>query len=65
MKPITYSLKANQLNSDEYYTEIKSFTNEILNEFKRFDTQVIDDYTIYRKDNSLKNNTKMDLYLNY
>ena len=34
MEYITYSLKGNQNNSNEYYEEIKSFTDEILNEFE-------------------------------
>ena len=58
MESITYSLKANQINSDEYYNEIKSFTDEILNEFEIFDTQVIDDYIFYKNKNNLKKQQK-------
>ena len=54
MEPITYSLKANQINSDEYYKEIKSFTDEILKDFERFDPSIIDDYIFYSTENSLK-----------
>lgn len=54
MEPITYSLKANQINSDEYYNEIKLFTNEILMEFGRFNTPIIDDYIFYCTENSIK-----------
>jgi hypothetical protein len=38
MEYITYSLKGNQNNSNEYYEEIKSFTDEILNEFDAHST---------------------------
>ena len=41
METITYSLKGNQKNSDNYYKKIKSFTDEVLNEFECFETQVI------------------------
>jgi hypothetical protein len=58
MEPITYSLKANQINSDEYYKEIKSFTDEILKEFERFDTPIIDDYIFYSNENYLKKQQK-------
>ena len=34
MEIITYSLKGNQKNSDGYYKEIKSFTDEVLSEFE-------------------------------
>lgn len=47
METITYSLKGNQQNSDNYYKEIKSFTDEILNEFEGFKTQVIPDFISY------------------
>jgi len=58
MEPITYSLKANQINSDEYYKEIKSFTDEILKEFERFNTPIIDDYIFYSNENYLKKQQK-------
>ena len=58
MEPITYSLKANQINSDEYYIEVKSFTDEILKEFERFDMPIIDDYIFYSNENYLKKTTE-------
>jgi hypothetical protein len=47
METITYSLKGNQKNSDNYYKEIKSFTDDVLNEFEGFGTQVILDFMSY------------------
>ena len=47
MKTITYSLKGNQKNSDNYYKEIKSFTDDVLNEFEGFGTQVVLDFISY------------------
>ncbi len=50
MKTITYSLKENQKDSDNYYKEIKSFTDEILNEFEGFEAHVILDFISYAKE---------------
>ena len=50
MKTITYSLKENQKDSDNYYKEIKSFTDEILNEFEGFEAHVILDFISYTKE---------------
>ena len=58
MEPITYSLKANQIDSDEYYITVKSFTDEILKEFERFDMPIIDDYIFYSNENYLKKQQK-------
>ena len=54
MEPITYSLKADQINSNDYYKVVKSFTDQILREFQKFNTSIIDDYICYSKENSLK-----------
>lgn len=51
MEPLTYSLKANQGKSDNYYKEIQDFTDEILNEFPRFNTSLIPDLTHYNQEN--------------
>ncbi len=47
METITYSLKGDQNNSDEYYKEIKSFTDEVLREFEYFETSIISDFVSY------------------
>ncbi len=47
METITYSIKGNQKNSDKYYTEIKSFTDHVLNEFNDFKTQAVLDFVSY------------------
>lgn len=47
MEAITYSLKLNQKNSNNYYKEIKSFTDEVLNEFEGFETEAILDFVSY------------------
>jgi len=54
MELLTYSLKANQGKSDNYYKEIKDFTNEILNEFPRFNTSIIQDLICYNQENDSK-----------
>ena len=53
METITYSLKENQKNSDNYYKEIKSFTDEVLNEFGGFETQVILDFISYAEETNM------------
>ena len=58
MEPITYSLKANLSTSDNYYKEVKSLTDEILEEIKRFDTSLITDLILY----SQKNDSKIRKY---
>ena len=47
METTTYSLKIKQNDSDNYYEEIKSFTDEVLNEFESFETHVISDFISY------------------
>lgn len=58
MESITYSLKANQINSDRYYKDIRLFTDEIIKEFERFNTPIIDDYIFYNAKNFLKKQQK-------
>lgn len=53
METATYSLKGNQKNSDEYYDDISIFTDEVLREFKGFETQVILDLTSYIEENGV------------
>ena len=52
METITYSLKRNQNNSDNYYKDIKSFTNEVLSEFESFENSIIMDINSYIKEKS-------------
>lgn len=47
METITYSLKGSQKNSHKHYKEIKSFTNEVLKEFKGFESSIILDLYLY------------------
>jgi hypothetical protein len=54
MVPITYSLKTNLNKSDNYYKDIKSYTNEILKEFERFNTSLIPDLILYNHQNDSK-----------
>lgn len=53
MKSVTYSLKGNHNNSNEYYEEIKSFTNEVLNAFKDFEKSAISDFLSYLEENDM------------
>lgn len=53
METITYSLKGNQKNSDNYYKEIKSFTDDVLNEFEGFGTQVVLDFMSYVEETNM------------
>lgn len=69
IETITYSLKENQKNSNKYYNEIKSFTDDVLNEFEGlrnyvsqqekfsifpcFKTQVILDFISYVEKTSM------------
>jgi hypothetical protein len=54
METITYSLKANQSKSDNYYQDIKYFTDEILKEFERFNTSIIPELIMYSHENDSK-----------
>jgi len=53
MESITYSLKGTHNNSNEYYEEIKSFTDEILYEFEHFETSAISDFVFYLEKNDI------------
>lgn len=53
METITYSLKGNQNDSDKYYEEIKSFTDEVLDEFRHFEASIILDFVAYVKENNV------------
>lgn len=50
MEIVTYSLKGNKKNSDKYYKEIKSFTDEVLKEFDSFEIPIILDLYSYIKE---------------
>ena len=63
MENITYSLKGNQKNSDNYYKEIKSFTDEVFNEFKYFETQVISDFISYVEENNMDKISSYNEYI--
>ncbi|HML05205.1 MAG TPA: DUF116 domain-containing protein [Methanobacterium sp.] len=54
MESITYSLKGNRDNSNQYYDEIKSFTDDVLNEFEHFETSAISDFISYLERNDIK-----------
>lgn len=58
MEPLTYSLQTNQGKSDNYYKDIKDFTKEILNEFPRFKTSIIQDIICYTQENDSKIRSK-------
>ncbi len=53
METITYSLKGNQKNSDRYYKEIKSFTDEVLMEFESFENSIVLDFYSYVKEKGI------------
>lgn len=52
MENITYSLKGNRNNSDDYYKDISKFTDEVLSESKRLNS-LINEFKIYIKDSNL------------
>lgn len=63
MESVTYSLKRNHNNSNEYYEEIKSFTDEFLNEFEYFETSVISDFISYLERNDINEIRSYDEYI--
>ena len=63
MENITYSLKENQKNSDNYYNEIKSFTDDVLTEFEGFETQVISDFLSYVEENNMDRISSYNEYI--
>ena len=63
METITYSLKRNQKNSDRYYKEIKSFTDEVLKEFESFENSIIRDLYSYIKRTDMDKTRGHDEYI--
>lgn len=49
MEAITYSLKFNQNNSNQYYEDIRVFTDEVLREFESRKNSIISDFILYLK----------------
>lgn len=47
METITYSLKKDQKDSSEYYRDIKTFTDEVLQKFEDFDTSIVHKFMLY------------------
>ncbi len=63
METITYSLKLNQENSNKYYKQIKSFTDEVLRGFERFGTSIISDFITYQKENDINKIRSYEEYI--
>lgn len=53
MVTVTYSLKMNQKNSNQYYEDIKSFTDVVLREFEGYGNSIISDFILYKEENNL------------
>jgi hypothetical protein len=51
METITYSLKINQKNSNQYYDDVRVFTDEVLREFEIYENTIISDFISYQEDN--------------
>ena len=53
METTAYSLKGNQKDSNKYYEDVKSFTDEVLKEFESFETSIIMDFISYLKEKDI------------
>lgn len=53
METITYSLKMNQKNSNQYYENVRVFTDEVLREFENYENSVISNFISYLQENSI------------
>jgi hypothetical protein len=60
---ITYSLKCGQLNSEEYYHDVRKFTDEVLSEAESLLMPVIREYISYLKSFNLENIREREEYL--
>ncbi|WP_414470265.1 DUF116 domain-containing protein [Methanobacterium sp. ACI-7] len=54
MEITTYSLKLKENNSNQYYEDVRIFTDEVLREFESFETHVISDFMDYLKENDAR-----------
>ena len=64
MEGVTYSLRARQVNSDEYYDKVAEFTNEVLIEGTNILSSIIEGYlTFINTRQSQQNNSKEELIL--
>lgn len=53
METVTYSLKSNQKNSNEYYEDVRVFTDEVLEEFRDSSSSIISEFTHYIAENEI------------
>lgn len=60
METVTYSLKKGHKDSSEYYNDIKTFTDEILQKFGDFDASVIPDFMLFIEDNGNITRSRME-----
>ena len=53
METSTYSLKLNHKNSNQYYEDIRLFTDEFLKEFESYENSIIPDFILYLKEDNI------------
>ncbi|MGF7117069.1 DUF116 domain-containing protein [Methanobacterium oryzae] len=53
MESITYSLKRSQNNSNQYYEDVRIFTDELLREFENYENSIISDFILYIKEGNI------------
>ena len=63
MKTITYSLRNNQSNSDNYYYKIADFTDKVLNEAENSLSWIIDNYIAHLSDFKKENIRTREEYI--
>lgn len=63
MEPVTYSLKLNHTNSEEYYHEVRRFTDELLQKTDESITPIVNEYIEYINEFKLEDVREKEEYV--
>ncbi len=63
MEPVTYSLKRNNTNSQEYYNTIREFTNTVLDHSQKTLTPIAEEYMQYLQKHNLEKIRGIEEYI--
>ncbi|MEW6194244.1 MAG: DUF116 domain-containing protein [Bacteroidota bacterium] len=63
MTPVTYSLKLNSLNSEEYYRDVRWFTDGVLQKADESITPIVDEYIKFINDFKLEDVREKEEYI--